>query len=185
MRWVVRKIVTPRRRSPSINSWTSRAATRVEPRGGLVEEEHLGVVEQRPGQSHSLAETIGQGAAGIVSPLSQVDGPHSAVDTAGRVGHLVEVGEALEVLDHAVAQVQAGRLGHDRDPSADLHTVLRTERYAATVAAPEVGAMRVPSVRTIVVFPAPFGPRKPNTSPWPTSKVTSAKAVRAPNRFDR
>ena len=35
----------------------------------------------------------------------------------------------------------------------------------ATVAEPEVGASRVPSVRTVVVLPAPFGPRKPNTSP--------------------
>ena len=35
----------------------------------------------------------------------------------------------------------------------------------ATVADPEVGAMSVPSVRTVVVFPAPFGPRKPKTSP--------------------
>ena len=35
----------------------------------------------------------------------------------------------------------------------------------ATVADPEVGAISVPSVRTVVVLPAPFGPRKPNTSP--------------------
>ena len=35
----------------------------------------------------------------------------------------------------------------------------------ATVADPEVGASSVPSVRTVVVFPAPLGPRKPNTSP--------------------
>ena len=35
----------------------------------------------------------------------------------------------------------------------------------ATVAEPEVGASSVPSVRTVVVFPAPLGPRKPNTSP--------------------
>ena len=34
-----------------------------------------------------------------------------------------------------------------------------------TVAEPEVGAMSVPSVRTVVVFPAPLGPRNPNTSP--------------------
>ena len=55
----------------------------------------------------------------------------------------------------------------------------------ATVAEPEVGAMSVPSVRTIVVFPAPFGPRNPKTSPCPTSKETSSKAMRSPNRFDR
>ena len=35
----------------------------------------------------------------------------------------------------------------------------------ATIAEPEVGAISVPSVRTVVVLPAPFGPRKPNTSP--------------------
>ena len=45
----------------------------------------------------------------------------------------------------------------------------------ATVAEPEVGAMSVPSVRTVVVFPAPFGPRKPKTSPWPISKETSCE----------
>jgi hypothetical protein len=54
----------------------------------------------------------------------------------------------------------------------------------ATVAEPEVGESRVPSVRTIVVLPAPFGPRKPKTSPCPTSKETSSKAMRSPNRFD-
>jgi hypothetical protein len=35
----------------------------------------------------------------------------------------------------------------------------------ATLAEPDVGAMSVPSVRTVVVLPAPFGPRKPKTSP--------------------
>jgi hypothetical protein len=52
-------------------------------------------------------------------------------------------------------------------------------------AAPAEGESRVPSVRTIVVLPAPFGPRNPNTSPCPTSKETSSKATRSPNRFDK
>ena len=55
----------------------------------------------------------------------------------------------------------------------------------ATVAEPEVGAMSVPRVRTVVVFPAPFGPRNPKTSPWPTSNEMSSKATLSPNRFDR
>jgi len=46
----------------------------------------------------------------------------------------------------------------------------------ATVAEPEVGAMSVPSARTVVVFPAPFGPRKPNTSPGATSIVSRSSA---------
>ena len=37
--------------------------------------------------------------------------------------------------------------------------------YDLAIADPELGAIRVPSVRTVVVLPAPFGPRKPNTSP--------------------
>jgi hypothetical protein len=35
----------------------------------------------------------------------------------------------------------------------------------ATVAEPELAEISVPRVRTVVVFPAPLGPRKPNTSP--------------------
>jgi hypothetical protein len=38
-------------------------------------------------------------------------------------------------------------------------------RTPATVAEPEVGAIKVPRVRTMVVLPAPLGPRNPNTSP--------------------
>ena len=38
-------------------------------------------------------------------------------------------------------------------------------RMPATTAEPEVGAIRVPSVLTVVVLPAPLGPRNPKTSP--------------------
>src|SRR5512136_1226228 len=38
-------------------------------------------------------------------------------------------------------------------------------------------------MRTVVVFPAPFGPRKPNTSPSPTWKVTPSTARTWPNLF--
>src|SRR5204862_5451548 len=40
-------------------------------------------------------------------------------------------------------------------------------------------------VRTIVVLPAPFGPRKPKTSPRATVNDTSSKARRGPNRLVR
>ena len=35
----------------------------------------------------------------------------------------------------------------------------------ATIADPSSARSACPSVRTVVVLPAPFGPRKPNTSP--------------------
>ena len=72
-RWVVRKIVTPRWRSPSISSWTSRDGDRIEPRRRLVEEQHLRVAEQRPRQRDPLAQALRQRAAGVVGPVGQLD----------------------------------------------------------------------------------------------------------------
>ena len=80
---------------------------RVQAGGRLVQEQHLRVAEQRPGQGDPLAQALGQGAAGIVGPIGQIDGPQRAVNATAGVGHLVEVGEACQVLGHAQAQVQA------------------------------------------------------------------------------
>jgi hypothetical protein len=101
---------------------------RVQAGGRLVQEQQLRVAEQRPGQGDPLAEPFGQGAAGIVGPVGQVDGPQRAADAIVWVGHLVEACETLEVLGHAQAQVQARRLGHDRNAPADLCAVAGGER---------------------------------------------------------
>ena len=50
----------------------------------------------------------------------------------------------------------------------------------ATLALPAVRGSRVQSIRTVVVFPAPFGPRKPNTSPAATSRSISRTASMPP-----
>ncbi|HEY8867760.1 MAG TPA: hypothetical protein VIM30_00050 [Candidatus Limnocylindrales bacterium] len=101
---------------------------RVKPGCRLVEEQHLRVAEQRPRQRDALAETLGQGAAGIAGPVGQVDGTQGKLDATARVGDFVQVGETLEVLDHAQAEIEARRLGHDRDPPADFHAVVGRER---------------------------------------------------------
>ncbi len=46
----------------------------------------------------------------------------------------------------------------------------------ATMALPAVGRSRVVSMRTVVLLPAPFGPRKPKISPWATSRSTPSTA---------
>src|SRR5687767_10052891 len=51
----------------------------------------------------------------------------------------------------------------------------------ATRASPDVGASRPFSILIVVVLPAPFGPRKPNTSPVRTLKLTPSTAVKSPN----
>ena len=42
----------------------------------------------------------------------------------------------------------------------------------ATQAVPDVGGKRVVSIRSVVDFPAPFGPRKATSSPAATSMST-------------
>ena len=50
----------------------------------------------------------------------------------------------------------------------------------ATVALPE-SMLRMPSIISrVVVLPAPFGPRMPNTSPLATSKLTPSTACSVP-----
>jgi hypothetical protein len=53
------------------------------------------------------------------------------------------------------------------------------------MAEPDVGEINVLRVRTVVVFPAPLGPRNPKTSPLRTLNVTSLNAVRSPKRLVR
>src|SRR4030067_2283021 len=47
-------------------------------------------------------------------------------------------------------------------------------------ALPDVGVRRVQRIFMVVVLPAPFGPRKPNSSPFLTLKETSLTAVITP-----
>ena len=124
-RWVVRKIVTPRFAEPDDQLVHLARGDRVEAGRRLVEEQHLRVAEQRPGERDPLAQPLGERAAGIAGPLSEVDRAQGELDALARVGQLVEAGEALEVLGDAEAEIEARRLRHDRDPPADLHAVLR------------------------------------------------------------
>src|SRR5436305_10396052 len=60
-----------------------------------------------------------------------------------------------------------------------------TTSCPATVAQPSVGLTSVHSMLIVVVFPAPLGPRKPNTSPAATSNSTPRTAWTSPKFFFR
>src|SRR3954447_20085778 len=57
----------------------------------------------------------------------------------------------------------------------------RTTSWPATRARPPVGFASVQSMLIVVVLPAPFGPRNPNTSPGSTSKLTPRTASKSSN----
>ena len=52
-------------------------------------------------------------------------------------------------------------------------------------AVPDVGGMKPVIIRIVVDFPAPFGPRKPSTSPFSTAKEMPLTASKLPKRFFR
>src|SRR4051812_46073308 len=53
------------------------------------------------------------------------------------------------------------------------------------VAVPELGRTRPSSIRKVVVFPAPLGPRKPVMRPGSTEKDRESTAVKVPKRLVR
>jgi len=57
--------------------------------------------------------------------------------------------------------------------------------YPSTRADPELGWMKSSNMLIVVDLPAPFGPRKPYTSPRSTVISRLSTASRSPNRFVR
>ena len=53
------------------------------------------------------------------------------------------------------------------------------------VTSPSVGGMKPVIMRMVVVLPAPFGPRKPSTSPFSTVNETPFTATFGPKVFFR
>ena len=184
-RWVVRKIVTPRWRSPSISSCTSRVATGSRPDVGSSKKTTSGSFSSARASPTRWRRPLERVPHGSLARPAMLTASRARLYARTGVGQAVEAGEALQVLGHAQAEVEPGRLGHDRDALADLDPVGRVRAKPATTAEPELGAMRVPSMRTVVVLPAPFGPRNPNTSPLATLSDRPSTAVRSPKRLVR
>jgi hypothetical protein len=55
-----------------------------------------------------------------------------------------------------------------------------TISWPRMMADPEEGFVTPVRNLMVVVFPAPFGPRRPKTLPWGTSKLMPFKAVKLP-----
>src|SRR6266498_1649860 len=58
----------------------------------------------------------------------------------------------------------------------------RVRSMSSTVPVPSVGARSPQSMRSVVVFPEPLGPRKPYSSPARTRRLRWSTATRLPKR---
>ena len=89
----------------------------VEARGGLVEEQHLGVVHEGAGDHHPLLLPAGEGeglAPGLVRELHLREQPVGARLALGR-GQAEVAGVEGQHLAHGEVAVEVAALGHHRD----------------------------------------------------------------------
>ena len=100
-----------------------------------------------------------------------LDGVAILVVEAGDESQELRAGELL-VDEGAVGDEAELRLGRDRlDGEVDPRDVNRSG----------ASARRIPAImRSVVVLPAPFGPRKPNSSPLGTVRSMASTAVNPP-----
>jgi hypothetical protein len=95
---------------------------------------------------------------------------------------LVQAAEEADVLVHREVTVEGEPLGHVADAAADGLT-LREDPVPSHPSLPGGRGSTPMSMRRVVVFPAPLGPRKPKISPSFTSKSARSTATKLPNFF--
>ena len=156
--WLESRIVIPSRGEPLHELAHVAHPGRVEPGRRLVEQQELRVAQQRRRDAEPLAHPVRVAADAVLAAIAQLDHVEHLVD-AGRLDATVEVGEQPQVASPGEVRIEARPF----DEAGD--TVERTRTVDQRVAAEEpCGARRSArispsSMRSDVVFPAPFGPR--------------------------
>jgi hypothetical protein len=137
-------------------------ALRVEAVGGLVEDQDLGVAEQRVGEAKALAHA--EGVLADPPPgrrLVEADELQQRVDALRRHAHgLRGDGERLAA---AAPGVLRRRVEQDPDAPSGVRQVAVAPAENPGVAA--IGLGQATSIRIVVVLPAPLGPRNPGCCP--------------------
>ena len=126
---------------------------------------------------------VGDNLGRMVQALRELLDRSDAVIVCGGLGPTPD-----DMTRQAIADVMGVELER-REDLVEWVSALFTSRGRATTsrswmhAVPEVGGRKQVSMRTVVVFPAPLGPRNPTISPCATSKETPRTASRRPYRL--
>ena len=138
-------------------------------RSGRLRTSHIGIPD------HSPTKT---GAAGMFTQPGQLD---HLIDPAaadpGRAGQRQQVAAGRQARVHGPGVQQNAELGH-RGGRLGVVLAVDPHRPAGRPVEPAI-------IRIVVDFPAPFGPRKPVTTPGSTTKLKPSTAVLSPNRLVR
>ena len=174
----------------------------VETRGRLVEEQQLGLVDDRPCELDHARDADRQRAGqlladgGEAAPLEHLARPVRGVPLAAAAGREHdEVGEKAAAT--AVPLERGEHVVLDRQPAEGLHPLERAPQapagaicvadfdvtsLPARTTRPSLGWRTPEMTSKSVVLPAPFGPMMPSTSPALASRLTSLNAAMPPKR---
>ena len=154
-------------------------ADRVERRRRLVEQDQLGLAQERHAEPEPLLHALREAADRVVGPVGQPDELEGVVDGAApRAAGGIRASSAWSAQHLAGAQPRlvAEELGQVPDPAPG-----RRGRRAARpgrARCPRVGRARPSSSLIAVVLPAPFGPSSPTSSPRPDAKAQAVERGR-------
>lgn len=149
--------------------------------GGLVEDEQLRLGEQRCRQAQSLAQPR-ENSPTLRSPAW----PRPTVSRTWST-RFVPMPAGVAIHWRWLRAVRRGWTDAGSSITPTLRQGWSSSAYGRphTVATPEVALASPRTIRIVVVFPAPLGPRNPVTRPAGTSKLRSSTARRDPNALVR
>ena len=150
----------------------------VETQGGLIEKQDIRLVQQRSGQLTSHALTKRQLPDGLVHHRRKREQRHELIASGAIVGWRDRIDRAIELEHLFCRQVPLELLlvpQDQRDPAFERQPPAHGS-LPATTARPVVGTSRPVSILSVVVLPAPLGPRNATISPGAIANDTSATA---------
>ena len=154
---------------------------RVEPVRRLVEDEHLRVAEERGREPEPLAHPERVALRAPTRGAGQLDEVEQLVDPRGRDARRGR--EHAQVVTARPARMGVERLEHRADAMSGADELGIRDIEDGRPA--RVGRTRPRIARSVVDFPAPFGPRNPVTVPGATVNERSSTASVEPYRFVR
>ena len=145
---------------------------RIEARRRLVEEHQFRVVDAAPARGRRAAACPCCSRAAAVGGVEHVDAGEQRLDARLERWPRSPYSRPWKRSSSRAGQpvVKAEVLGQESDLARAPPVAERRAQHGARAA---VGATRPSSILSDVVLPAPFGPRKPNTSPAPTDSERS------------
>src|SRR5664280_3225692 len=145
---------------------------------GLIQNEQFRSVHQRGGKLHPLLVPMGEGIHLAVRSVCDAE-PLQPCSCRYRC-----VGHAHPVQSAEVSSCSPTSMAGYRPCSSGMYPKRRRSFWPTGapfhLTVPESSSVTLKTARTVVVLPAPFGPRKPTTWPEGTEKERSSGAGRAP-----